>query len=144
MIYIVGNISNYSYITTNKKQLKMTNQLKQHPVFTDYASDIEGNIYSLKFGKIKQLKKVKHPRGYHQLNISIKGKQKMYLCHRLTFECWNGVIPYGLQINHKEVDDKTNNHLDNLELATDLQNKQHGVANGVLYGAASPNHPYYR
>ena len=23
MIYIVGNISNYSYITTNKKQLKM-------------------------------------------------------------------------------------------------------------------------
>ena len=55
-----------------------------------------------------------------------------------------GVIPNGLQVNHKSVDDKTNNHLDNLELATDLENKQHGVANGVLYGAASPNHPYYR
>jgi len=122
----------------------MANEIKRHPVFTDYASDDEGNIYSLKFGKIKQLQKVKHGRGYHQLNISMKGKQKMYLCHRLTFECFNGTIPYGLQVNHKSVDDKTNNHLDNLELATDLENKQHGVANGVLYGAASPNHPYYR
>ena len=142
MIFIFGDIRNYLYITTNIKQLKMTN-LKQHPVFTDDGSDIEGNVYSFKFGKIKQLKKVKHPRGYHQLNLSIKGKKKMYLCHRLTFECFNGIIPNGLQVNHKEIENKTNNHLDNLELATGFENMKHGIENGVLYGAANPKHPHY-
>jgi hypothetical protein len=122
----------------------MANEIKKHPVFTDYASDIEGNCYSFKFGKIKELKKVKHSRGYHQLNLSIKGKKKMYLCHRLIYECFNGVIPKGLQVNHKDVDDKTNNHLHNLELATDFQNKQHAIANGVLYGTANPKHALYR
>jgi hypothetical protein len=44
-------------------------ELKKHPVFTNYASDIDGNIYSLKFNKVKQIIKVKHGRGYHQFSI---------------------------------------------------------------------------
>lgn len=122
----------------------MANQLdlKQHPVFTDYASDIEGNVYSLKFNKVKLLAKVNHKRGYYHFSLMMNGKLSMYLNHRFTWECFNGKIPGDLQINHID-HDKKNNHLDNLELVTAYENMQKGIAAGVLYGTASPNHPMY-
>lgn len=142
MIYIVGNIRNYLYITTNKKQLKMTSQLKKHPVFTTYASDIDGNIYSLKFNKVRQLKKVPHGRGYQQFCIHENGKGKMYLIHRFVYECHNGIIKNGLQCHHID-HDKHNNSLDNLQLVDQWDNMKYGIEAGVLYGAANPKHPMY-
>jgi len=126
----------------------MVNQLeiKTHPIYSDYGADIEGNIYSFKLNKLREISKVTHGRGYHQFGIWItkEHKQKMYLVHRFCYECFNGIIPTGLQINHIDLD-KQNNHLDNLEVVDQWMNMQHGIDNGIQYGAANPNHPlFYR
>jgi hypothetical protein len=121
----------------------MTQELKKHPVFTTYASDIDGNIYSLKFNKVKQLTKVPHTRGYQQFCIHEKGEGRMYLIHRFVYECHNGMIKDGLQCHHID-HDKHNNSLDNLQLVDQLDNMKYGIEAGVLYGAANPKHPHYR
>jgi hypothetical protein len=123
--------------------LPLESDLKPHPVFTEYASTKEGDVYSFKSGKIKLLAKVNHSRGYNHYALRLCGKVYMYLNHRFTWECFNGMIEKELQINHID-HDKKNNHLDNLELVTGYENMQKGKAAGVLYGAASPNHPNYK
>ena len=71
-----------------------------------------GNIRAPWLRKIAgQLQPRRHRQGY--LTISVQGKQKFI--HRLVWEEFNGVIPKGLQINHKD-GNKSNNHIDNLEL----------------------------
>ena len=119
----------------------MANQLKKHPVFTDYASDKDGKIYSLKFNKVKEITKVKHGRGYQQFCIH-NGYPKMYLVHRFVYECHNGIIKDGLQCHHID-HDKHNNSLDNLQVVDQLDNMKYGIEAGVLYGTANPKHPYY-
>ena len=122
-----------------------TLQIKKHPKFKEYGADIDGNIYSLKFGKIRQMQPCHHKRGYHQFRLSIAGvESKMYLVHRFVYECLTEqMISKGLQINH--IDNcKTNNHIDNLELVTQIENMAAAIEAGVLYGAANPNHPFYK
>lgn len=116
--------------------------MKPHPVFTTYASDIYGNVYSLKFNKVKEITKVKHGRGYHQFCIRENGKSKMYLVHRFVYECHNGMIKAGLQCHHID-HDKHNNALDNLQVVDQLDNMKYGKEAGVLYGTANPKHPFY-
>ena len=120
----------------------MTQELKRHPVFTTYASDIDGNVYSLKFSKVKEITKVPHTRGYQQFCIH-NGYPKMYLVHRFVYECHNGMIKDGLQCHHID-HDKHNNSLDNLQLVDQWDNMKYGIEAGVLYGAANPKHPNYR
>ena len=122
--------------------LPLESDLKPHPVFTNYASDIDGNIYSLKFNKVKQLAKVPHGRGYQQFCIHENGKGKMYLIHRFVYECHNGMINDGLQCHHID-HNKENNSLDNLQIVDQLENMKYGIEAGVLYGAANPKHPHY-
>ena len=133
----------YISIQTTTKEMATQLELKKHPVFTDYGSDKDGNVYSFKAGKIKELAKVNHGRGYNHYSLRLCGKIHMYLNHRFTYECFNGMIPKGLQINHID-HDKKNNRLDNLELVTGYENMQKGIAAGVLYGTASPNHPNHK
>jgi hypothetical protein len=119
----------------------MANQFKQHPVFTEYAFDKDGNIYSLKFNKVKEISRVNHTRGYQQFCIH-NGYPKMYLVHRFVYECFNGMIKDGLQCHHID-HDKHNNSLDNLKVVDQLDNMKYGKEAGVLYGTANPKHPYY-
>jgi hypothetical protein len=121
----------------------MTMELKKHPVFTTYASDIDGNIYSLKFNKVKQINKVNHGRGYQHFCAHEYGNKKMYLVHRFVYECHNGMIKDGLQCHHID-HDKHNNSLDNLQIVDQWDNMKYGIEAGVLYGAANPKHPGYR
>ena len=121
----------------------MASQLKKHPVFTTYASDIDGNIYSLKFNKVKQINKVNHGRGYQHFCAHEYGNKKMYLVHRFVYECHNGMIKDGLQCHHID-HDKHNNSLDNLQIVDQWDNMKYGIEAGVLYGAANPKHPGYR
>lgn len=121
----------------------MANQFKTHPVFSNYAADIDGNIYSLKHNKVRQLAKVPHGRGYQQFCIHENGKPKMYLIHRFVYECHYGIIKAGLQCHHID-HNKHNNALDNLQLVEQIENMKYGIEAGVLYGAANPKHPYYR
>lgn len=53
-----------------------------------------------------------------------------FFVHRLTWIAFNGDIPDRLTINHKDCN-KANNHLDNLELATPLEQYHHARAIGI-------------
>lgn len=123
----------------------MATQIKKHPKFKDYGADKDGNIYSFKSGKIKQLTVGNHKRGYLQLRVSIpKVESKMYLAHRFVYECLTEeLIGNSWQCHHID-HNKHNNSLDNLQLVTQLENMAAGIEAGVLYGSANPNHPFYR
>ena len=47
------------------------------------------------------------------------GKQKNYLVRRFVFECYNGLIPEGMKIDHKN-DIRDDNQLCNCQLVTPL------------------------
>lgn len=63
--------------------------------------------------------------------------EKRVFVHRLVWEAFNGPIPDGLTINHKD-GDKANNHLDNLEPATHLQQSDHAASIGLTTRKMTP------
>lgn len=117
-------------------------EIKMHPYWTHYGSDRDGNIYTFKNGKVRERVQCKNGRGYTQFGVRQYGINKMYLCHRFAWECWNGIIPKGMQIHHID-HNKKNNGLDNLQMVTQEENMAYGKKAGVLYGAANPSHPFY-
>lgn len=65
--------------------------------------------------------------GYLTICMKTKDKKSMvYLFHRVIWFYFNGEIPEGLEINHKD-EDKSNNTLDNLELLTRADNVRYGT-----------------
>lgn len=71
--------------------------------------------------------------GYVQVELN-KNNKKKFLVHRLVFSSFEGKIPKGLEINHKDCN-KQNNYLSNLECVTKEQNKIHAIENGrTTYG----------
>lgn len=117
-------------------------EIIRHPLYTDYGADLDGNIYSFKFGRVKQIVACRHGRGYRQFLVSHKGNTKSYLVHRFVYECWTGEqISSDLQCNHWD-HDKTNNAFANLSLMTNTENKEHREAAGRPTGGAA--HKKYR
>lgn len=93
-----------------------------------YDASNFGRIRSLKFGKIKILKQVKHTDGYLQVNLYKNGKMKHLTVHRLVYEAFNGKITEGKQVNHiNEI--KTDNSLWNLNLMSPKENINWGNHN---------------
>lgn len=112
---------------------------KKVPGFPDYKINKVGQIVSTKFGNMKMLKP--HFARYVQCTLSLKGQYFPRTIHRLVWLTFNGEIPVGLQINHKD-GNKHNNDLGNLELLTPGDNQRHAYSNGlkpILYGFDSPN-----
>ena len=65
--------------------------------------------------------------GYLTISLScIDNKPRVYYYHRVIWFYFNGDIPKGLEINHKD-EDKANNSLDNLELLTRADNIRYGT-----------------
>lgn len=58
-----------------------------------------------------------------------KPERRMFL-HRIIWTAFNGPIPDGITINHRD-GDKANNRLDNLELATHAEQLEHARAIGL-------------
>lgn len=58
-----------------------------------------------------------------------KPEKRMFL-HRLVWIAFNGPIPDGVTINHRD-GNKANNRLDNLELATHAEQYDHAIAIGL-------------
>jgi hypothetical protein len=67
----------------------------------------------------KQHKKT--AKGYLRFQKDEEGKLRLQHC--LVWEKHYGKIPIGMQIHHKDLD-KTNNHIDNLQLVTPLEHKR--------------------
>lgn len=83
-----------------------------------------GNIISYKGIEPKWMKPRMSAGKYLMVTLCEFGKWKHFSPHRLVWEAFNGPIPQGMEVNHKDLD-KTNNRLDNLELLTHQQNLIH-------------------
>lgn len=92
-----------------------------------YASD-DGKIWSLRKrdGLWLQLKPWMANNGYllFKSRSHQNGARKNILVHRAVWQAFNGPIPQGLEINHKNCI-RTDNSLNNLELVTPSQNNLH-------------------
>lgn len=110
----------------------MKEELKNIELFPDYYVSDMGNFYSTRISRKHNpngnLYKLtlwdKHPSGY--LNVGIYNKagveNKTYFrAHRLVWETFNGVIPKGMDVDHKD-GNKHNNRLENLQLLTRKEN----------------------
>lgn len=73
--------------------------------------------------------------GYRGVTLSAHNVQKGISVHRLVWSAFNGEIPKGMWINHKN-GIKTDNRLENLELTTPSENQKHSY--DVLKRKKSP------
>lgn len=97
-----------------------------------YEVDENGNVFSLdrNDGRInrkgKKLKVDINNCGYHRVTLSKLGKVKRVFVHRLVYESFNQAIPGKLQIHHID-ENKNNNAIDNLMLATARENNHYSA-----------------
>jgi hypothetical protein len=96
----------------------MNEEFRPHPVLVNYEASRDGIVRN---------RRLKKPVGWVNnmgyLTFSV-GKKK-YLIHRITFECFNGLIEDGLVIDHKN-NNKNDNSLSNLQAVTQSQNTKFG------------------
>lgn len=93
-----------------------------------------GNVKSLdndKERKDKILKPAKLKNGYLQVTLCKEGKRKIYKIHRLVAQTFIENPNNLPQINHKD-EDKTNNHITNLEFCDRKYNCNYGTRNEKL------------
>lgn len=90
-----------------------------------------GNVNSLNYenkGYAKLLKPGVTKKGYLYVYLTKNGKEKKFFIHRIVAEAF---IPNWFdysQVNHID-EDKTNNHVDNLEWCSAKENSNHGTRN---------------
>lgn len=108
--------------------------------FSNYDVCEDGRIWSKK--RKKWMKPYKQRDGYLLVNLFDNDRKKHTVSHhKVVFFAVNGLweYPQGMEINHKD-EDKTNNHIDNLELVTKKQNINYGTRNEKASKALT-NHP---
>lgn len=94
-----------------------------------------GNVKSLKSGVV--MKPQTNNSGYLCLNLSLKGKQRSRLIHRLVASAFIKNPEKKKEVNHIDMD-KTNNTVNNLEWVTREENLNHLHENlGNNYGSTS-------
>lgn len=81
--------------------------------------------------------------GYRTCSVFVDGRGTNVYAHRLVWNYFNGPIPSGLEVNHKDRD-KSNNHPDNLEVISHAQNIKHGVEGGASRPWSRTDSPYWR
>ena len=123
---VLPSIRKYGYYNKFKKENKRLIivdgvEYYKHPVFSNYAANKDGDIYSLKRKKI--INKNKDSNGYLFFIICSKKleKPKNYLQHRFVYEVFRGPIPHGFEVDHI-FPVKTDNRIKNLQLLTHKQN----------------------
>lgn len=99
-----------------------------HPIYNLYAGSKDGNIIHI----LKQvpIKSNKNNVGYITCMVRKHGQtgQKSLQVHRFIYECFNGVIPYGKEIDHIN-NKRDDNRLCNLQLLTPKENRKKSVEN---------------
>jgi len=83
----------------------------------NYIVHEDGKVWSKRRSRF--LKPSKNNAGYYQLNID----GKFIKVHRLVYQCFKGVIPDDLEVDHID-GNKENNHTSNLQLLTHAENIQ--------------------
>ena len=89
-----------------------------HPVYTDYETSRCGIVRNKRLRKsIGMINKM----GYLAVTVPVNKKRKDYLSSRFIWECFNGLIPDGLYIDHINRD-RLDNRIENLWVVTPQQN----------------------
>lgn len=92
----------------------------------DYQISNYGQVKSFKRGTEKILSPGINNDGYLKIGLSKNGKTKFHNIHRLVAEHFVPGYQEGMVVNHID-EDKTNNHVSNLEWVTIKQNTNHGT-----------------
>lgn len=105
--------------------------MKTHPKY-HIVIDNEGNFYTeysdgLYKERIYKLHWFEYPRITIRCRPRGQGWPKIETCHRIVWECHNGLISKGYVIHHKDKN-KHNFNIENLECIT---HKQHGERHSV-------------
>ena len=99
-----------------------------HPIYNLYAGNKYGEVIHI--SKFTPIKGRIHRTGY--LLVTVRGsgdrKQTTVYAHRFIYECYHGIIPKGLVIDHIN-DNKKDNRLCNLQLMTYHQNNKKEAGN---------------
>lgn len=93
--------------------------------YPDYYVDDSGNVYSRKYGYLRELKQYPKTHGYLYVALSKNGKKDYLRVHRLVAEAFIPNLDNLPEVNHKD-EDKTNNRVNNLEWCTPHDNKVYG------------------
>lgn len=109
-------------------------------ILTDYVVTNFGRIYSLKKGKIKELKPIRLPNEYYVVTLYIGDIKTRQYIHRLVGRAFLeipdkykdiGLVPDELEINHINGKEKWNNTIFNIEWSTGSDNKYHSYRTGL-------------
>lgn len=68
---------------------------------------------------------------YSATKLTLKKKRIGFSMHRLMWETWEGKIPEGKEINHKDGNKENYFNLDNLETLTPKENVRHAMKIGL-------------
>lgn len=92
---------------------------RAHPVFVKYRATACGQVCHVNSSRLRALRKDQD--GYLRFNAWHNGKLHTLKAHTFVYECWNGLIPPGMTIHHRDYE-KANNVLENLTLMTMAEN----------------------
>ena len=87
---------------------------------SDYIVSNYGEVWSIKFGKVKLMKLNPDTKGYLQLDLSENGKRKSFKVHALVGIHFIGLRTGAMTYDHIDINNQ-NNRSDNLRLATRLE-----------------------
>lgn len=109
---------------------KLICEIPGFELFTGYAIDTSGNVWSCKLNKIRIIKPIL-VKGYAVFNAYYSPSSfKILKIHRLVALAFIPNPENKPEVNHKD-GNKSNNNLPNLEWATPSENQKHAVANGL-------------
>ena len=114
------------YIKNAPKDLEPGERTKIIEGYDYYAITSHGRIWSFK--RNQWLAQYKNERGYMYVTLSKDGKSRNFRVHRLVAAAFLLNYDYLPQVNHKD-EDKTNNHVENLEWMSAKDNNNYGTAN---------------
>lgn len=111
---------NNSVIQSRYKRLSDIPTLKN---YTDYAVDVDGNVWSFKYNKCRRLSPgwAKKRDGYHFVRLSANGTKHNFFVHRLVAMAFLPTDDITLEVNHKNRN-SVDNRIENLEWATRKSN----------------------
>lgn len=107
--------------------------------FEDYIVSSDGKVYSLKHGKMKEMKPRLNKGGYLKAVLCANGRHVTKSIHRLVARAFISNPDNLPEVNHKD-EVKTNNCVDNLEWCTSEYNINFG-SRGERMAKALINHP---
>ncbi len=94
--------------------------------YPDYKIDEYGSIDSYRNGYRRLKPQLSHD-GYLRIDLcNDSGGRRRYFIHRLVAKTFMPYFDKSMQVNHID-GNKLNNHISNLELTTDKDNKKHAV-----------------